>query len=448
MSEGAGRGVLVVGHGSRREEANADVREAARRIGELGGYALVEAAFLEIAHPNIAGGFARLVERGARHVVVHPYFLSPGRHTRGDLPLEVRAAAEQHTGVTYKITEPLAAHRLVIGASVERIREAEGRRGAESEEVGRDEGWEQGDNFSPVARKDGVAFSPFAARGFSPVATHGARRGTVYLVGAGPGDPGLLTLRARDLLASCDAVVYDYLVNPEVLAHVPARAERVYVGKVGGGRQTSQTEINRLLVERARGGGRVVRLKGGDPFLFGRGGEEAEALCAAGVPFEVVPGVSSALAAPAYAGTPLTHRALSSSVAVVTGARADGGPHACATPGLAAADTVVVLMGMSRLGEIAEELVAAGRSPETPAAVVRWGTYEGQQTVTGTLRTIKDEAERAGVRAPAVIVVGEVVALRGRLNWFEGRAGQGLEGEFEGNCDLEGEPELAAVTAR
>jgi len=411
VSERVRRGVLIVGHGSRREEANQDVREAARRIGGRGGFELVEAAFLEIARPDIAEGFARLVGRGARHVVVHPYFLSPGRHTRGDIPVEVRAAAERHAGVTYQITEPLNAHRFVIDASVERIREAEG--------------W-------PTLVEE-AAVSTFTSQV--------ARRGVVYLVGAGPGDVGLLTLKARDLLLSCDAVVYDYLVNPEVLGLVSTRAERVYVGKVGGGRQTPQAEINRTLVELAREGRSVVRLKGGDPFLFGRGGEEAEALHAAGVAFEVVPGVSSALAAPAYAGIPLTHRVFSSSVAIVTGTRAEGGPHPGALAGLASAETVVVLMGMSRLGEIAQELIAAGRSPETPAAVVRWGTYEGQQTVTGTLRTIKDEVARAGLRAPAVIVVGEVVSLRGRLNWFEG-----LSDTVVGN-GLFVEREAAAVAA-
>lgn len=403
--------MLVVGHGSRREEANQDVQEAARRIGERGGFELVEAAFLEIKQPDIGEGFKRLVERGARHVVVHPYFLSPGRHTRGDIPVEVRAAAERHAGVTYQLTEPLAAHHLVIDASIERIREAEG--------------WPTVDEGAVV----------------STVGVQAARRGTVYLVGAGPGDPGLLTLKARDLLVSCDAVIYDYLVNPEVLSLVSTRAERVYVGKVGGGRQTPQTEINRTLVELAREGKRVVRLKGGDPFLFGRGGEEAEALHAAGVSFEVVPGISSALAAPAYAGIPLTHRVFSSSVAIVTGKHAEGGSHTSALAGLASAETVVVLMGMSRLDEITKELIAVGRSPETPAAVVRWGTYEGQQTVTGTLRTIKDEVERAALRAPAVIVVGEVVALRGRLNWFEG-----LSDSVVGN-ELFGEREAAAVAA-
>lgn len=449
MSYRTSRGVLVVGHGSRREEANRDVRAAARRIAARGGFALVEACFLEITHPNIAEGFARLVERGARHVVVHPYFLSPGRHTRGDIPVEVRAAAGQHAGVTYKITEPLAAHRLVIEASVERVREAEGMTKEEAEEARRGAAGEAGRGAAEVWKEKttegwsgGETFRHVAGLELPAVAPRRARRGTVYLVGAGPGDPGLLTLRARDLLASCDAVIYDYLVNPEVLAHVPARAERTYVGKVGGGRQTSQAEINRLLVERAKRGERVVRLKGGDPFLFGRGGEEAEALHAAGVPFEVVPGVSSALAAPAYAGIPLTHRVFSSSLAVLTGTHADGKTHADSYASVASADTVVVLMGMSRLQQIADGLIAAGRSPETPAAAVRWGTYEGQQTVTGTLRTIKDEAGRAGLLAPAVIVVGEVVTLRERLNWFEGRAEQELEDEFGG------ERELAAVKAR
>ena len=379
-------GVLVVGHGSRREEANRDVREAAVQIGKRGGFPLVQAAFLEIEQPDISAGFKRLVQRGARSITVHPYFLSPGRHTRGDLPREVSAVAADFPGVSYRITEPLAAHPLVIAASVERILET----------------------IDPE-------------RGKAPDVEHfTARQGTVYLVGAGPGDPGLLTVKARDLLSSCEVVIYDYLVNPEILGHVPTAAERIYVGKVGGGRQTPQDQINTLLIEHALAGKRVVRLKGGDPFLFGRGGEEAEALRAAGVSFEVVPGISSALAVSAYAGIPLTHRGLSSSVAVVTGARRGDGAHERgAFRNLATADTIVVLMGLSHLREIAHDLTMAGRSAETPVAVVRWGTYEGQQTVTGTLRTIAVVAERAGMRAPAVIIVGEVVRLRERLKWFE-----------------------------
>src|SRR5215510_12983146 len=263
--------VLVVGHGSRREEANEDVRQAALQIRAHGRFPRVVAAFLEITQPTIAKGFAQLVERGAKHIVVHPYFLSPGRHTRGDIPVEVLAAAKRYN-VTYQITEPLAAHRLVIDASIERIRE---------------------------------------------IVTAQEPAGKVYLVGAGPGTPDLLTVRAFNLLRKAEVVVYDYLIDPDVLAHVPAGAERLYAGKVGGGNQTPQDQINRLLIQKARQGKRVVRLKGGDPFLFGRGGEEARALSAAGIPFEIVPGISSALAVPAYAGIPLTHRGLSSSVAVV-----------------------------------------------------------------------------------------------------------------------------------
>jgi uroporphyrin-III C-methyltransferase len=385
MSGEALRAVLVVGHGSRRHEANEDVREAARRIGERGGFTHIAAAFLEIEHPNIQEGFAQLVRHGASHIIVHPYFLSPGRHTRGDIPVEVLEAAKHHPEVTYQITEPLSAHRLVIEASIERIRETQGTQTKET-----------------------------------TMTTGAALRGTVYLVGAGPGDPGLLTIRARDLLASCDVVIYDNLVNPELLGHTRAATERLYVGKVGGGRQTPQDEINRLLIKHAQGGKRVVRLKGGDPFLFGRGGEEAEALSVACIPFEVVPGISSALAVPAYAGIPLTHRGLSSSVTIVTGARAGDGAYLSEKLTKASAsDTVVILMGAARLREIASDLMAAGREPSTPAAVIRWGTYDGQQIITGTLHTIADEALRAGMRAPSVIVVGEVVRLRERLKWFE-----------------------------
>lgn len=376
-------GILVVGHGSSREEANRDVREAARRIGERGGFTLVEAAFLEIEHPSIAEGFKRLVERGARNVMVHPYFLSPGRHTRGDLPREVREAARCFPGVSYQITEPLSAHPLVIEASIERIRETA--------------------SFVSEKRKSDAA-----------------RSGTLYLVGAGPGDSGLLTVRARDLLASCDVVIYDYLVDPAVIQFAPPHAERIYVGKVGRGRHTPQTEINLLLINRAREGKRVVRLKGGDPFLFGRGGEEAEALYEAGIHFEIVPGVSSALAVPAYAGIPLTHRDLASSVGILTGASSgDVDDVSSAIADLSRADTIVVLMGVANLRLIADDLIASGRDPDTPAAIIRWGTYETQQTVTGTLQSIAEDAESSGMRPPGVIIIGEVVRLRERLKWFE-----------------------------
>ena len=380
-------GVLVVGHGSRRAEANEDVRETARRIAELGDFARVEPAFLELEHPNISEGFTRLVERGAREVVVHPYFLSPGRHTRGDIPVEVKEAAAKHPEIGYRIGAPLSAHHLVIAASVERIREA-------ITGGPRAQAWKEDKNYE-------------------------AQPGKVYLVGAGPGDPGLLTIKARALLETADVVIYDYLVNPEVLGFVSPHAERIYVGKVGGGRQTPQNQINSLLIEEAQRGHRVIRLKGGDPFLFGRGAEEALALQAANIPFEIVPGISSALAVPAYAGIPLTHRELSSSVTVLTGARAGDGELSQQLLRQSKASTLVILMGITHLREIAAELISAGHADDTPAAVIRWGTYEGQQTVTGNLQTIAELSERARLRAPAVIVVGEVVALRERLKWFE-----------------------------
>lgn len=384
-------GVVVVGHGSRREEANDDLREAARQIGVRGGFALVEPAFLEIVRPTIDEAFTRCVESGATHIIVHPYFLSPGRHTRGDLPVEVSSAASRHCHVTYQITEPLAAHPLVIDASIERIRET-----------------------------------------VVPEVTY-PRAGKVYLVGAGPGDPGLLTVRALELLRRADVVIYDYLVNPELLVHVRSGSERIFVGKVGHSRQTPQSEINSLLIAHARKGQRVVRLKGGDPFLFGRGGEEAQALRSAGIHYEVVPGISSALAVPAYAGIPLTHRGVSSSVAVVTGARAGEGMF---TEDLknCNAETLVILMGVAHLRRIVSELVDSGRHKETPVAIIRWGTYEAQRTLMGTLGNIADLVEREGLRAPAVIVVGEVVQLRDQLQWFERKVSGGVT--LDDDCEL------------
>jgi uroporphyrinogen III methyltransferase/synthase len=247
--------------------------------------------------------------------------------------------------------------------------------------------------------------------------------GRVSLVGAGPGDPGLLTLRGRDALASAEVVVYDRLANPRVLEHAPAAAERIYVGKQPGDRTWRQAQINALLIERAAAGQVVCRLKGGDPFVFGRGGEEAAALAAAGVPFEVVPGVTSAIGAPAYAGIPVTFRGLSSSVAIVAGhSEVDGSGEALRYEALArGADTLVFLMGVENLPAIVEGLLAGGRDPETPVALVRWGTWTAQETLVGTLSRIGDQAREAKFQAPAVTVVGEVVRLREQIRWFDNR---------------------------
>ncbi len=242
-------------------------------------------------------------------------------------------------------------------------------------------------------------------------------------MGAGPGDPGLITVAGLERVREADVIVYDRLVSPRLLDHARRDAELIYMGKVAGEGAHDQEAINRLLVEKARPGNRVVRLKGGDPYVFGRGGEEGEALRAAGIPFEVVPGVTSAVAVPAYAGIPVTHRGVAASFAVVTGhedpAREE--PAVDWERLATAVDTLVLLMGIKTLPEIVEKLVAGGRSPQTPAAVIRWGTTPEQQTVTGTLADIVRRADEAGVTSPAITVVGEVVRLRETLSWFEKR---------------------------
>jgi len=247
--------------------------------------------------------------------------------------------------------------------------------------------------------------------------------GAVYLVGAGPGDAGLLTLRGAELLGRADVVVYDALVNPELLRLAPKTAQIIYGGKRAKDHAIPQDELSQLLVKLAREGKTVVRLKGGDPYVFGRGGEEAEELAAAGVPFEVVPGISSIVAAPNYAGIPITHRDHCSSFMVITGhedptkeeSNLDWAQIA-RTPG-----TKIVLMGVERIGQIAASLVQHGMSADTPIAMVRWGTTGQQQSIEGTLGTIAGVVAETQFKAPAVTIIGDVVKLRSTLNWFEHR---------------------------
>jgi uroporphyrin-III C-methyltransferase len=247
---------------------------------------------------------------------------------------------------------------------------------------------------------------PLEAFGGPPAAP-----GTVALVGAGPGDPGLLTLRAVRLLSTCDVVAYDHLAPQEVLALAPERAERVCVGRRAGGPSVDRRDADELLVSRAKQGRAVVRLKGGDPYVFGRGGLEAQLCRAAGVPCEVVAGVTSAVAVPGAAGIPVTHRSVAPGFAVVTAHEAAGETvdyDALARfPG-----TLVFMMGVAHVRRVAERLVAHGKSPDTPVALVRWGTTAEQETLEATLATVADEVERRGFAAPAVTVVGDVVALR------------------------------------
>ena len=247
--------------------------------------------------------------------------------------------------------------------------------------------------------------------------------GKVYLVGAGPGDVGLLTMRGAELLRRADVVVYDALVNRELLALAPEAAEVIFGGKLPRDRAIPQDELNRLLAEKAGAGKTVVRLKGGDPYIFGRGGEEAAGLHRDGVPFEVVPGISSIIAAPSYAGIPLTHRDHCSSFTVITGHEdpdkeesALDWERIASEPG-----TKVFLMGVERIGKIAAALEANGLDAGTPVAMVRWGTMGRQQTIIGTIATIADEVAKTDFKAPAVTIIGGVSTLRDSLNWFENR---------------------------
>ncbi len=249
------------------------------------------------------------------------------------------------------------------------------------------------------------------------------KRAHVYLVGAGPGDPKLLTLRGKECLELADVVFYDHLANPELLKHASVHAERIYVGRKGRGSYRDQQSINMLLVSKAQDGQCVVRLKGGDPFVFGRGGEEAEAMADAGIPFTVVPGVTAAIAVPAYAGIPVTHRTLASTVAFVTGHEDPMKPEsAMEWPRLASSEgTLVFLMGTKNLPNIVDRLLQEGKCATTPVAAIRWGTYARQHTVVGTLADIVEKVREAKFSPPTVIVVGEVVRLRDRLNWCESR---------------------------
>ena len=245
----------------------------------------------------------------------------------------------------------------------------------------------------------------------------------VYLVGAGPGDPGLITAKGLAVLRRAQVVVYDQLASPELLKEAPAAAEIIYVGKKAGAHAVPQEGINDLLVARARAGLTVVRLKGGDPFVFGRGGEEAEALAQAGIPFEVVPGVTAAVAVPAYAGIPVTHRRYTTLVTFITG-HEDPAKEASTIPWEALGKnpgTLVFLMGVKNLPEICRQLVEKGRDPRTPAAVIERGATLAQRTVTGTLADIAQAARAAAIKPPAILVVGGVVELRETLKWWETR---------------------------
>jgi len=273
----------------------------------------------------------------------------------------------------------------------------------------------QGQNEKKLDKSSGLPGNKTTKKHSAPI---------VYLVGAGPGDPGLITVRGKQLLQQAEVLIYDYLASKKLLKHVPKGAEFIYAGKRGGGKHThTQEEINQMLIDRARSGKKVVRLKGGDPFIFGRGGEEIEELVKAGLPFEVVPGVTSATAAATYAGIPITHRNYTSTVAFVTGhedpTKSDSN---IAWDKIATGvGTIVVYMGIKNLPSITEKLIRYGRDPQTPAAVVRWASTSEQRTVVGNLENIAEVVRRNNIKPPSLVVIGEVVNLRDTINWYEKR---------------------------
>ena len=245
--------------------------------------------------------------------------------------------------------------------------------------------------------------------------------GKVYIVGAGPGDPELITIKAARLIRSADVILYDRLVSEETISLAKEGCELIYVGKHPGESSITQERINEMLVEKAQEGGSIVRLKGGDPFLFGRGGEEAQVLSREGISYEVVPGITSAISVPAYAGIPVTQRHIASSVAFITGHEAS-----TKTKGTVeweriaqSVDTLVVMMGIRNLGNIAERLINGGRDPKTPVAIIEKGTTKLQKTITGTLETIEVKARIEGIKPPAITIIGKVVNLREELRWIE-----------------------------
>jgi len=249
------------------------------------------------------------------------------------------------------------------------------------------------------------------------------KKGHVYLIGAGPGDPGLITVRGRECISLADVVVYDYLANEQLLEFAPSHAELIYAGKIGGAHNHEQWQINSLLVEKALEGKAVARLKGGDPFIFGRGGEECEALVEAGISYEIVPGVTAGIGAAAFAGIPLTHRSVTTSVAFVTGhehQEKDDTEIDWERLSLGSG-TIVFYMGVKNLPQITRSLMDHGRSPDTPVALVRWGTRPEQQVLEGTLSDITEKARKEAFKAPAITIVGEVVKLREKLRWFDAR---------------------------
>jgi uroporphyrin-III C-methyltransferase/precorrin-2 dehydrogenase/sirohydrochlorin ferrochelatase len=403
----------------RASEGVVEIRLRRYRTGDLAGCRLAYAA---TADPEVNRAVRDEAQEGGiwLNVVDTPDlcdFISPAVVRRGDLTLAVSTSG-RCPALAKRIREDLErAYGPEYASLVEQLGRARDRGKAETGLA-----LEVGPTADEMVAEEGPRPPQPAPAGedSSPAAR------TVYLVGGGPGDPDLLTVKGRRLLEGADAVVYDALVDPRLLDLCRPSALRFYVGKRRGCHACSQEEVNALLIAAAKAGHSVVRLKGGDPFLFGRGGEEAEALTDAGVAFEVVPGVSAGVAVPAYAGIPLTHRGMTAEVVFVTGHDSASSPSPVDWGRYADSPaTLVVFMGLDNLAAIARQLLAHGRDESCPVAVIARGTTSAQQTVVATLADIAVRAADAGIQPPALIVVGEVVGLREKLEWFERRRGGG-----------------------
>lgn len=360
------KALILLGHGSRSAGAGDAMERIACALAQRQAGCRVSTAWLEISRPSLAEAIDRCAAQGADEVVVVPYLLLMGTHLQEGVPRLLAEAGARHPGLRLRLAPHLGFDQLLVD---------------------------------------------LVARRAAEVADPPSGPGTVFLVGAGPGDPLLITVKGRELIAGCDCLVHDRLVHPGLIALAPAGAEVHDVGKTGHHANREQMAINDLLLDCAQRRRRVVRLKGGDPFLFGRGWEEADFLARHGIPWVEVPGVSSGFAAPAAAGIPLTHRGCSASVALVTGYRQAGDPRPPDWDGLRGVDTLVIFMGMHNLAGLVASLLASGRPPQTPAAVIERGTWEGQRQVFAPLSDLVQAVATAQLGAPAIVVVGAVAGL-------------------------------------
>jgi uroporphyrin-III C-methyltransferase len=379
--------ILLFGHGARNAEYVEPFRRIRAAMLARDPQARVEIGFLELSQPSLEDAIASLAGQGALEIRIVPIFFAPGRHVLIDLPERTSALKVKYPQLRFEIADAVGTAQTVVDAMAEFALDPE--------------------------RRDMPLF---------PLTSEPPLPGHIYLVGTGPGDPNLLTLRAYRLIVAADVVLYDNLVGAEIMALLPDAALRVYVGKKRAQHALPQEEINAQLVKHAQQGRSVLRLKGGDPFIFGRGGEEIETLMRQGIPFEVVPGITAALGAAAYAGIPLTHRDHSQACIFVTAHLKDGSSDLDWAALVRPHQTVVIYMGLLGLPEICRQLVAHGMPARTPAAAVEKATTRAQRVIVSSVAELPAAVARASLKGPSLTIVGGVVSLRDQLNWYIGGA--------------------------